>query len=563
MDQDQYRPSKRRRTSSAGSMASTRSSYDPEVRPNPESTASRQDDRRGGTHNRSQYRGEDNEDKDRDSSPRRKVSRGRNTTRSRSPRRRFSRSRTSSSRYDSAPEHQRGRSHSHSHSRSRARRRTRSRSRSDSRSYSPSYNGSRSRSRSREGRRRSRSATASKKPKTKPLNFVPLITIPRAHARGITSIKFSPDMTLLATASADNTINIYSVPADPKPDTPFKLLRTLRAHLAGVNAIAWSPVGPPYTLASASDDKSILLWSPLSSDFPISPSPLIGHHNYVYSLAFSPKGNMLVSGSYDEAVFLWDVRPGRVMRSLPAHSDPVSGVDFLRDGTMVCSCAGDGLIRIWDSSSGQCLKTLVDEARRPVTGVRFTPNGKYILAWTLDNSIRLWRYSEGTCVKTYQGHVNQEYSLGGTVGSYYSSEGQGSGTMEAFLASGSEDGDVLVWDISSKDVLWRGKGHRDVVLSVDFGRTKAGKGLLVSGGKDRDLRVWILEGEPKPDQKSYHYQQRGSDEMDPNMGMELDGDVNMNGEPEADLNHDGDEGRRQTLAENGSAMDLDVSTPIS
>ena len=74
------------------------------------------------------------------------------------------------------------------------------------------------------------------------------------------------------------------------------------------------------------------------------PTPLEGHHNYVYSVAFSPKGNMLVSGSYDEAVFLWDVRTSRVMRSLPAHSDPVSGVDFVRDGTLVASCSSDGLM---------------------------------------------------------------------------------------------------------------------------------------------------------------------------------------------------------------------------
>ena len=53
---------------------------------------------------------------------------------------------------------------------------------------------------------------------------------------------------------------------------------------------------------------------------------------------------MLVSGSYDEAVFMWDVRTGRVMRSLPAHSDPVRGVDFVRDGTLIVSCSSDGLM---------------------------------------------------------------------------------------------------------------------------------------------------------------------------------------------------------------------------
>ena len=201
---------------------------------------------------------------------------------------------------------------------------------------------------------------------------------------------------------------------------------------------------------------------------------------------------MLVSGSYDEAVFLWDVRAGRVMRSLPAHSDPVGGVDFIPgDGTMVVSCASDGLIRIWDAGTGQCLRTLVDEDRKAVTGVRFSPNGRFVLAWTLDGCIRLWRYIEGkgACVKTYQGHVNRQFSLGGTMGSY------GPGRTEAFVVSGSEDGGVLVWDVSTKEVLWKVAAHRAPVLGVDFVRLRGGRGrgLMASGGMDRDVMIWVEE----------------------------------------------------------------------
>jgi COMPASS component SWD3 len=212
---------------------------------------------------------------------------------------------------------------------------------------------------------------------------------------------------------------------------------------------------------------------------------------------------MLASGSYDEAVFLWDIRSARVMRSLPAHSDPVSGVDFLRDGTMVASCATDGLIRIWDAGTGQCLRTLVDEDRKGVTNVRFTPNGRFVVAWTLDNCIRLWRYVEGECVKTYQGHVNWQYSLGGMVGDYMDGS-------EAFLVSGSEDGDVVAWDITTKEILWRGKGHGAAVLGVDFCRLDGGngRGLLVSGGLDRDVRLWIEEVEDEESEETAREEDR-------------------------------------------------------
>ena len=225
------------------------------------------------------------------------------------------------------------------------------------------------------------------------------------------------------------------------------------------------------------------------------PTPLVGHHNYVYSLAFSPKGNMLVSGSYDEAVFLWDVRTARLMRSLPAHSDPVSSVDFVRDGTLIASCSSDGLIRIWDTGTGQCLKTLVHEDNAAVTGVRFSPNGKFVLAATLDSSVRLWNYVEGRCAKTYQGHKNEKFSITACFGTYTAdceaSEDDGEEDKEqqkwAFAACGSEDGRTVLWDVSSKEVLQTLSSHDGVVLGVDVGLEDQ---TIVTCGADKTIKTW-------------------------------------------------------------------------
>lgn len=146
-------------------------------------------------------------------------------------------------------------------------------------------------------------------------------------------MRISPDGCWIASCSADGTAKVWDAQTG-------KHMRTLEGHLAGISTIAWSPDST--TLATGSDDKLIRLWDRASGNpYPI---PLAGHHNYVISVAFSPKGNMLVSGSFDEALFLWDLRARSQMRSLPAHSDPIGGVDFVRDGTLVASCSTDGLM---------------------------------------------------------------------------------------------------------------------------------------------------------------------------------------------------------------------------
>lgn len=335
------------------------------------------------------------------------------------------------------------------------------------------YQSSSPHSRSRSG---SHSSSRPRTP-TKPthLTYRPAFIL-RGHKKPISLVKFSPDGRLIASASSDCTIKIWSA-------STGALEHTLEGHLAGISALTWSPDSK--ILASGSDDKSIRLWDTQTGM--AHPTPLLGHHNYVYSLSFSPKGNMLVSGSYDEAVFLWDVRAARVMRSLPAHSDPVSSVDFVRDGTLIVSCSHDGLIRVWDTATGQCLRTIVHEDNAPVTCVRFSPNGRYILAWTLDSCIRLWNYidGKGKCVKTYQGHANKKFSLSGAFGTY-GAEQTGEGQY-AFVASGSEDGTVVLWDVSSKNVLQRLEGHTEPVLCVDTHPTER---TIVSAGLDRTIRVW-------------------------------------------------------------------------
>ncbi|KAF2661824.1 WD40 repeat-like protein [Lophiostoma macrostomum CBS 122681] len=374
---------------------------------------------------------------------------------------------------------------------------------------------SRSPSHTRSSHSRSSSPRTAAPPKPTALHYTPTLIL-HGHKKPISCVKFSPCGLWIASSSSDCTIKLWSA-------LTGTLEHTLEGHLAGISILAWSP--DSRLLASGSDDKSIRLWH--TSTGLAHPTPLLGHHNYIYALAFSPQGNMLVSGSYDEAVFLWDVRAARVIHKIPAHSDPVSGVDFVRDGTLITSCSHDGLIRVWDTATGQCLRTLVHEDNAPVSSVVFSPNGKYVLAWTLDSCVRLWDYVEGKgkCVKTYQGHVNRKFSLSGTFGTY-GADAPGKHQF-AFIASGSEDCAVWLWDVSSKNVLQRLEGHAGAVLSVHTHPTEK---AIVSAGVDRTVRVWRFK-EPGPGTQ----RQDGVVEAALGQGVNGDGMNGVGGEQEHEL----------------------------
>jgi WD40 repeat protein len=151
-----------------------------------------------------------------------------------------------------------------------------------------------------------------------------------------------------------------------------------------VTSVAFSPDGK--TIASGSWDKTIRLWD---RDSKQEIAALKGHSSYVSSVVFSPDGNIIASGSDDHTIRLWDWESKQEIATLNGHSLPVTGVAFSPDGKTIASGSWDKTIRLWDRHSKQEIAVLKGHAGW-VTSIAFSPDGKTIASGSYDNTTRLW-----------------------------------------------------------------------------------------------------------------------------------------------------------------------------
>jgi WD40 repeat protein len=92
---------------------------------------------------------------------------------------------------------------------------------------------------------------------------------------------------------------------------------------------------------------------PLSAQEAKEPITLKGHTISVHSVAFSPDGKQIVSGSFDKTIKLWDAVTGKEILTFKGHTDPVFSVAFSPDGKRIVSGSHDGTVKVWEMPTGK------------------------------------------------------------------------------------------------------------------------------------------------------------------------------------------------------------------
>ncbi|KAJ3114257.1 Platelet-activating factor acetylhydrolase IB subunit alpha [Phlyctochytrium bullatum] len=274
----------------------------------------------------------------------------------------------------------------------------------------------------------------------------------------------------------------------PRPPEKF----SLSGHRSPVTKVAFHPVFS--LIASASEDATIKIWDYESGEFE---RTLKGHTKPVQDLAFDAKGNFLVSCSADLSIKLWDLSADyKCIRTLWGHDHSVSSVNFLPNGDFIASASRDKSIKIWEVATGYCVKTLLGHLDW-VRAVIPSDDGKLLASCSNDQAIRLWDAVSGDSKGELRGHEHVVECLAfapvSSVQNIRESIGLNGKSKDAtglYLASGSRDKTIRIWDTSTLQCVVTLAGHDNWVRGLAF--HPSGK-VLLSVSDDKTLKIWDLK----------------------------------------------------------------------
>jgi WD40 repeat protein len=305
-----------------------------------------------------------------------------------------------------------------------------------------------------------------------------VLSAPPARVTPVRALCISPDKSALV-AGRGNQIHVYDAGSgtyvrslvDPNLTTPDK--KPMKAaHLSLVESLAYSPDGK--YIASGSFQE-VILWDAQTGALK---QRIAGFSDRVVALAFSPNNKLLATGggapTEDGEIKLLEVPGGKVVADIKnGHSDTVFGLCFSPDGTKLATGAADKFVKVFEVPSGKFLKSFEGHTHH-VLDVGWKSDGKLLASASADNTIKVWDYEKGEQARTIPGHGKQVTRLvfRGT-------------TAEFITVSG--DQTVRMWNVDNGGNTRNFGGNNDFLYAVGISADGA---IVAAGGEEGIVRLY-------------------------------------------------------------------------
>ncbi|KAJ4477183.1 ribosome biogenesis protein Sqt1 [Lentinula aciculospora] len=300
------------------------------------------------------------------------------------------------------------------------------------------------------------------------------------HQSSVFAVAAHPTQPLAVSGGEDDLGYIWDI-------TDGEVIVKLTGHSDSVVCVGWSFDGQ--IVSTGGMDGKIRLWRRVGQDHYRTWEFLteLQGPDEVMFLKWHPKGNVLLAGSNDTTLWLWQLPSGNTMQVFAGHTGPVQCGSFTPDGKRIVSACGDGTLILWDPRSPTpVFKLTAEDARFDLDGITslgINPSSTLAVVGGAAGGVRVISLTKGEIVSALGGHTEGE-----SIEAVEFIDLTGTGSGPSIVATGATDGKVCLWDLSTMRLRTTIE-HLDAVttlLTVPAPKNH----LLVSGSADKTLRTW-------------------------------------------------------------------------
>ncbi|XP_058762024.1 WD repeat-containing protein 26 homolog isoform X1 [Vicia villosa] len=291
-----------------------------------------------------------------------------------------------------------------------------------------------------------------------------------AHNDEVWFVQFSHDGKYLATASKDRTAIIWEVATDGGLSMKHRLI----GHQNPVSSVSWSPNGQE--LLTCGEEEAVRRWDVITGEclqvYEKNGSGFI-------SCAWFPCGKYVLSGLSDKSICMWELDGTEVECWTGQKTLKISDLEITGDGEHLLSICKENTIMFFNKETKH--ERFIEEDQ-VITSFSLSKDSRFLLVSLLNQEIHLWNIEgDPKLVSKYKSHKRSRFIIRSCFG----------GHEQSFIASGSEDSQVYIWHRSSGDLVDALPGHSGAVNCVSW--NPANPHMLASASDDRTVRIWGLK----------------------------------------------------------------------